>query len=156
MLKRKVCKTPLESSFHNFRLTLGINQNLKQIMNSKLTMVLRILMGLIFVAFGANKFGNFMPAPELNAEAGSLIGAIINSGYMWQAMGVIYIVAGLLLIINKAVPFALLLLAPMVVNIFLFHAVLDPAGLAGPSTLVLILQIALMYAYWDRFKGLLS
>ncbi len=123
-------------------------------MNSKVTMVLRILMGLIFVVFGANKFVGFLPNPELNAEAGSLIGAIINSGFMWELMGVIYIVAGLLLIINKAVPFALVLLAPMVVNIFLFHAVLDPAGLAGPSTLVLILQIALMYAHWDKFKAL--
>lgn len=125
-------------------------------MNSKLTMVLRILMGLIFLVFGANKFGSFLPNPELGEEAGSLIGAIINSGFMWEVMGVIYIVAGLLLIINKAVPFALLLLAPMVVNIFLFHAVLDPAGLAGPSTLVAILQIALMYGYWDKFKGLFS
>ncbi|NER17240.1 DoxX family membrane protein [Spongiivirga citrea] len=125
-------------------------------MNSKLTMVLRILMGLIFVVFGANKFGGFLPNPELGESAGSLIGAIINSGFMWEVMGVIYIIAGLLLIVNKAVPFALVLLAPMVVNIFLFHAVLDPAGLVGPSTLVAILQIALMYAHWDKFKGLFS
>ncbi|MFP2995327.1 DoxX family protein [Spongiivirga sp. MCCC 1A20706] len=125
-------------------------------MNSRLTMALRILMGLIFVVFGANKFGGFLPNPELGAEAGSLIGAIINSGFMWELMGIIYVVAGVLLIINKAVPFALVLLAPMVVNIFLFHAVLDPAGLEGPSSLVLILQIALTYAYWHKFKGLFS
>jgi uncharacterized membrane protein YphA (DoxX/SURF4 family) len=125
-------------------------------MNSKLTTALRIIMGLIFVIFGINKFANFMPAPELTESAGSFIGAIIGTGYMWEVMAVIYIIAGLLLLLNKAVPFALLLLAPMVVNIFLFHAILDPAGLAGPSTLVAILQIALMYAYWDRFKGLFN
>ena len=125
-------------------------------MNSKLTTVLRIIMGLIFVIFGINKFTNFMPAPELTESAGSFIGAIIGTGYMWEVMAVIYLIAGLLLLLNKAVPFALLLLAPMVVNIFLFHAMLDPAGLAGPSTLVAILQIVLMYAYWDRFKGLFN
>lgn len=125
-------------------------------MNSKLTMVLRLLTGLIFVVFGVNKFAGFMPNPELPEAAGSFIGALIGTGYMWQTMGVIYIVAGLLLLINKAVPFALLLLAPMVVNIFLFHAVLAPAGLVGPSGLVVILLILLFYGYWDRFKGLLK
>ncbi len=124
-------------------------------MNSKFTMILRILLGLIFLVFGINKFANFMPAPELSADAGALIGAIAGS-YMWPVLGAIYIVAGLLLILNKAVPFALLLLAPIVVNIFLFHAVLDPKGLLGPSTLVTLLTAILFYKYWDRFKSLLQ
>ena len=53
------------------------------------------------------------------------------SGYVLQIVGFLEIVIGLMLLINKAVPFALLLLAPISVNILLFHLFLDLPGIAG-------------------------
>jgi hypothetical protein len=51
------------------------------------------------------------------------------------------------------VPFALILLAPLAVNMIVFHLKLAPAGI-GPAALVTILGIVLIYANWDKYKAL--
>ncbi|WP_340076365.1 DoxX family membrane protein [Leptobacterium sp. I13] len=122
-------------------------------MSSKITLVLRLLLGLALVVFGANKFANFMPPMELPDAAGSFMGALVATGYMMTLVAIVEILAGLLLLINKAVPFALVILAPISVNIILFHALLDPANI-GPAALVFVLNAYLMLKYWDSYKSL--
>ncbi|PKP13997.1 MAG: DoxX protein [Bacteroidetes bacterium HGW-Bacteroidetes-3] len=122
-------------------------------MNSKLTMVLRIILGLLLVVFGLNKFLGFMPAMELPAPAGNLMGAMMESGYLFKLIGATEIVVGLLLLVKKWVPFALVVLAPISVNIVFFHLFLAPAGIA-PAAVVALLNIVLIYANWDRYKSL--
>ena len=121
-------------------------------MNSKLTMVLRIVLALVLLIFGANKFFNFMPM-ELPAPAGNFFGAMMETGYLITLIGVTEIVVGLLLLLKKWEPFALVVLAPISVNIILFHLFLAPAAI-GPAALVTILNILLIYANWDKFKTL--
>jgi hypothetical protein len=72
---------------------------------------------------------------------------------MFPLMGAIEVIVGLLLILNKWVPFALILLAPLAVNMIVFHLKLAPAGI-GPAALVTILGIVLIYANWDKYKAL--
>ncbi len=120
-------------------------------MNSKLTMVLRILLGLILVVFGANKFFGFMPNMEMPAAAGNLMSAMMESGYMFKLVGVTEIVVGLLLLIKKWVPFALIVLAPISVNMIFFHLFLAPAGIA-PAAIVVIINILLIYDNWNKLK----
>ena len=122
-------------------------------MNSKVTMVLRIILGLILIIFGANKFAGFMPMPELPEAAGNFMTALVVVGYMLPLIGVIELIVGLLLVFNKWVPFVLLLLAPISVNIILFHLALAPAGI-GAGAVVALLNVALIYAYWDKYKPL--
>ncbi|MDY7395782.1 DoxX family membrane protein [Aureibaculum sp. 2210JD6-5] len=123
-------------------------------MNSKVTMVLRILLGLALVIFGANKFYPFMPAPEEMSEgAANFMGALNNTGYMFPLIGAVEVVSGLLLLLKKWVPFALVLLAPVAVNIVLFHVFLEPATIA-PGLVILIINIILIYTYWDKYKTL--
>jgi uncharacterized membrane protein YphA (DoxX/SURF4 family) len=56
------------------------------------------------------------------------------------------VVSGVLLLIGVFVPFALVLLAPVLVNIFFFHIFLNPMGLAiAIFACVLELIIALQY-----------
>ena len=121
-------------------------------MNSKVTMALRIILGLVLIIFGANKFGHFMPSPELTGDAATFMGALGGAGY-FTILGVLEIVIGLLLILNKWVPFALILLAPLVVNFLIFHLQYDTAGM-GPSAVVFLLTIALLYANKEKFKTL--
>jgi len=121
-------------------------------MNSKASMILRIILGIILIVFGANKFGHFMPMPPMEGDAATFMGGLGASGYMFPLLGVLEILIGVLLIIKKAVPFALILLAPLAVNMVLFHAAMAPGG--GPAAIVFILNAALMYFYKDRFKGL--
>lgn len=120
-------------------------------MNSKLTMVLRILLGLILVVFGANKFFGFIPNMEMPAPAGNLMSAMMESGYMFKLVGVTEIVVGLLLLIKKWVPFALIVLAPISVNMVFFHIFLAPAGIA-PAAIVAIINILLIYDNWSKLK----
>jgi len=122
-------------------------------MNSKVTMVLRIILGLILIIFGANKFAGFMPAPELPEAAGNFMGALAKTGYMFPLIGAVEVIVGLLLVLKKWVPFALILLAPVAVNMVLFHLKLAPGGI-GPAAIVTILNVILIYANWDKFKPL--
>jgi len=122
-------------------------------MNSKLILILRIILGLLLVVFGANKFIGFIPDFEFaNPDAGAFFGALANS-YVLKTVGLIEVIVGLLLILGKAAPFALILMAPISVNIILFHGTLDPANI-GPGALVFIINAILIYAYWDSYKAL--
>jgi uncharacterized membrane protein YphA (DoxX/SURF4 family) len=122
-------------------------------MNSKVTMALRLVLGLILIVFGANKFLNFMPMPELSEGAADFMGALGKTGYMFPLIGAIEVIAGLLLIFNKWVPFALVVLAPLAVNMLLFHLKFDLAGIGG-AAVVSLLTVVLIYFNWNRYKSL--
>ncbi len=122
-------------------------------MNTKLILVLRVVLGVLLIVFGSNKFIGFLPDFEfVNPEAEILFSALANS-YILKTVGLIEIIVGLLLVSNKAVPFALVLMAPISVNIILFHATVDPANI-GPGVFVFLVNILLIYAYWNTFKPL--
>lgn len=61
-------------------------------------------------------------------------------------MALIEIIGGALLILGKMIPFALILLAPVIYNIFMIHAVLDPNGL--PVGIILV--VVLGWMAWNR------
>lgn len=121
-------------------------------MNS-IAMIARYLLGLAMLVFGANKFFHFMPNPELPEAAGAFMGALAGSGYIFATLGVVYILAGLLLVVNRAVPFALIMLVPVSFNIVAFHLKFAPEGILF-AAVVAVLNIFLIYTNWDRFKSL--
>jgi putative oxidoreductase len=93
------------------------------------SLIARILLGLMFVVFGLNGFLHFMPTgPMPTGLAGQFTVALIQSHYM-SVVFAIQVVAGILLLLNRYVPLALTLLAPLIVNIFLFHVFMAPSGL---------------------------
>jgi hypothetical protein len=103
----------------------------------------RLALGLVFTVFGLNGFLGFIPTPPHPGDAGAFLGALAATGYMFPLIKLTELVAGLLLLAGRAVPFALTLLAPVVVNIVAFHLVLEPASLGLPIvTLVLGLYLA--------------
>ena len=123
-------------------------------MNSKVFMILRILLGIFVLIFGLNKFSGFMPMLELSAEAGAFFGALTSAKTM-TLVGIVEIVAGLALILNKYGALLTIILMSISINAVLFHAVLDPAGIAGAAVL-LILNIAVLYGYKDKYTNLLA
>jgi len=122
-------------------------------MNSKLTMVFRLLLGLILLVFGLNKFFHFLPMPPMEGAPADFMGALGKTGYMFPLIALTEIVAGALLLLNKWKGLALILTAIISVNIVLFHLALAPAGTAL-AAVVAILNIILMYANWKKFKTL--
>ncbi len=124
-------------------------------MNQKVTLVVRILVGLIMVVFGANKFLNFMPQPtEIPEQMGALMGILMTSPFM-TIIGVLEVLGGLGLILNKFVPLSLTVLIAVLLNAALFHLFFDPANVVG-ALVFLLLCLVLVYGYKDRYKSLLT
>ncbi|MDA9343987.1 DoxX family membrane protein [Algibacter sp.] len=125
-------------------------------MNSKVFMVLRILLGLFVLMFGANKLvpGGFLPMPELSGDAVAYFGALSSSKTL-LLVALVEVVAGLALILNKFGALFTLILMSVSVNAFLFHAVLDPGGIGG-AVVLLLLNIAVLYGYKNKYNDLLS
>jgi putative oxidoreductase len=90
--------------------------------------VARFLLGLVLVVFGLNGFLNFMPMGPVPALAAQFVGALIQSHYMVVVL-VLEIVSGFLLLTNRYALLATALIAPIIVNIVLFHVFMAPAGL---------------------------
>jgi uncharacterized membrane protein YphA (DoxX/SURF4 family) len=120
---------------------------------TKTAIAARILMGVAFLVTGLNGFFHFLPEPELPPAARVFMGGLVASRYMMPLVMATQTVGGALLLTGVAVPLALLLLAPVLVNIVLFHLVLAPAGIV-PGLVLGLCEIVLARAYWPRFRGL--
>jgi hypothetical protein len=90
--------------------------------------IARYLAGVVFLVFGLNGFLNFIPLPPPAGIAGQFMGALYASHYLWVIFA-FQLVAGVLLLANRYVPFALAMLAPVIVNILSFHVLMAPSGL---------------------------
>lgn len=124
-------------------------------MTRLLPTVARALLGLVFFVFGLNGFLNFIPAPPIAGPAGDFIGALAASGYMLPLIKGTEVLAGALLLSGRLVPLALVLLAPIIVNIVAFHLILAPGGY-GMLALIVGLEAYLAWAYRDSFAGVLN
>ena len=122
-------------------------------MKSKISVVLRILLGLLFFATGLNKFFDFIPLPPMNDAGSNFVQALIKTGYMWQLIGFTETVSGILLLVNKWKGLALIFAAIISVNIVLFRIFLDTNGIEL-AVFAAILTIALMYTNWSVFTHL--
>ena len=92
-------------------------------------LIARILLGLVFFVFGLNGFLNFIPmGPLPTGLAGQFVTVLFQSHYVLFVSG-IQLVGGVLLLVNRYVPLALVLLGPVIVNILLFHLLLNRTGL---------------------------
>jgi len=123
-------------------------------MNSKIFMVVRILLGVFVLIFGLNKFLNFMPAGgDMSEEAMTYFGALSSTNTI-QLVAIVEILAGLAFIFNKFGALLAIILMSVSVNAVLFHATLD-LGNIGPALGLLILNIIVLIGYKDRYKDLL-
>ncbi|MHB8383788.1 MAG: hypothetical protein ACYDC3_15775 [Candidatus Binataceae bacterium] len=100
------------------------------------TLIVRILLGLVFTVFGLNGFLHFLPTPPMPDAAVHFFGALFATGYMIPMLFATQMIGGILLLIGIFVPFALVILAPVIANIFFFHLFLAPGGL--PLALVVV------------------
>ena len=118
-------------------------------------LVCRLLLGLMFFVFGLNNIlGFFKMPPPASPDALTWITIMHNSHWM-TFVGAVMTVAGLLLLVNRFVPLALALLAPILVNIALYHVLLWPHG-AAPAILAIVLEVVLLIAYLRNFTPLLA
>ena len=118
-------------------------------------MIARILLGLIFLVFGLNGFFNFLPMPPFPAGPGGTFMGVLISTHYFLVVKAIEVTGGALLLVNRRVPLALTLLGPVIVNIFLFHALMERSGL--PMAMIIVaLWGVLFWANKPAFAGILG
>lgn len=118
-------------------------------------LIARNLLGLMFVIFGLNGFLHFIPQPPPPAGlAGQFLGALGASNYMTPVF-LLQLIGGALLLANRFVPIALVLLGPVIVNILLYHALMAPAGLA-PGLVALLLWLMVFWGVRAAFAGVFA
>ena len=118
-----------------------------------LTLIARLLLGLLFLVFGLNAFLSFLNmGPMPTGLAGQFIGALFQSHYLW-VVAALQIIGGVLLLVGRYVPLALVLLGPVIVNILLYHLLFGVPGIL-PGIVAAILWLIVFYAYRQYFSGL--
>lgn len=117
--------------------------------------IITAIFGLFWLVFGLNNFFHFFPIPEPSEAGKEFMNALENTGY---ALPVVYgtqVLAGILLLLRRFVPLALLLLAPVVANILLYDLFLNPSGLIIGG-IITALYAALLFKHKGRFMPLLK
>src|SRR5437867_2480799 len=97
-------------------------------MESMPTKIIRVLLGLLLLFAGLNKFFGFAPNPPHNEAATAFMGALMATGYMMRVIATVEITCGAAFVAGRFVALAAVVLAPVALNIVLFHAMLDPSG----------------------------
>ena len=115
-------------------------------------LIARILLGLVFVVFGLNGFLNFMKGPLPSGVAGQFLGALMQSHFV-LVISAVELAGGALLLANRYVPLALVLLGPVIVNIFFYHLLMDRSGLII-AIVVIILWGLIALRHRQYFSGL--
>ncbi|MBW1830322.1 MAG: DoxX family membrane protein [Deltaproteobacteria bacterium] len=117
----------------------------------------RVLLGLIFTVFGLHGFFHFsfIPMPEMSEAGGTFMGALMGTGYFMMVVKAVEVLAGVMILTGRFLPLGLILLAPVTVNILLFHIFLDPAGM-GMAIFIIAMQLFLAWSYRDSYSGVLQ
>ncbi|WP_353088965.1 DoxX protein [Flavobacterium sp.] len=124
-------------------------------MNSMFTKIVRIMLGLVLVVFGLNKVlpSPIIPLPQLPDNASSFMTSLAATGYVLKVLGILEVFIGALLLTRKWVAFALIMLAPISINIVLFHLFLDASGMLV-ALVIAVLNSILIYKHWSQYRSL--
>lgn len=116
-------------------------------------LIARILLGLLFTVFGLNGFLHFLKMPPPTGQlAGQYMGALFLSHYL-AVVFLVELIGGVLLLANRYVPLALVLLGPVIVNIVLFHSTMAPEGLPM-ALLATVLWLVVFAGVRRAFAGI--
>jgi uncharacterized membrane protein YphA (DoxX/SURF4 family) len=114
----------------------------------------RILLGVMFTVFGLNGFLHFIPnPPSVPAIAMTFLGAMVQSNFACFVFGV-QLLAGVLVLLNRFVPLALVMLAAVLANVIAFHVTMWPASLIPMPIIATALWFATAWPLRDRLVPL--
>ena len=119
-----------------------------------LVTIARYLLALIFIVFGLNGFLHFIPQPPPSSDmAQQYFTVMFTSHYLMFVFG-LQLIAGALFLFRRTVPLALTIAGPLIVNILLFHALMDPGGIV-PGLVVSALWFVVFWQFRAAFYGIL-
>lgn len=99
-------------------------------MKAKLPLIARLLLGFVMFASGLAGLLNLIPPPaDLPENMKTFMAGMMATTYFFPLVKLTEVVCGLLLMTGFFVPLALVILAPVMLNIILVHGFMDPKGL---------------------------
>jgi len=125
-------------------------------MKNKITLVLSVIFGLMFINAGLNKFFNYMPMPEnIPQKMMKAMTAMNEIGWLMPLVGFAEVLGGLLIIFPKTRALGALIIFPVMVGIVLTNTITDTSGL--PLTLVfLLILLWIMYESRHKYRPILA
>jgi len=94
-----------------------------------LTIISRVLLGALFVFSGLNGFFHFVPTPVMIGKEQEFMLGLMAAGYFFPLLMGTQVFCGVLLLTGFFIPLAVIILAPIILNIFLYHLFISPKGL---------------------------
>ncbi|UYL10264.1 acyltransferase [Bdellovibrio sp. SKB1291214] len=132
-------------------------------MKAKTPVIVRVLFGLIFFASGIAGLlqqMQLMPPPPMDGMSPAMLTyfqGLVASVYFMPFLKIVETVFGLLIIMGWFVPLSLVILAPVVLNIFLVHAFLAPSGLPVAVILgLMMIYLSFFSPYSPKIKALFT
>jgi putative oxidoreductase len=114
-------------------------------MKHRIYTVIRYIYGVAMIFFGTSNLFQLLPQHQFPEEAGKLMLAFIDSGYILQLVGLTQLLLGISLLLNRFIPLALLLFAPIAVNVLMFHLFLDVSGILMAMPVIGITAFLFIY-----------
>lgn len=113
-------------------------------MKTKINTTIRILLGIGLLAFGLDKFFEFIPHNHVMDEdlVAAFTGLMANK-FILPTVGVVEAISGILLLSRKYSILGLLLMIPVSYGIIAFHLAVDLEGII-PGLIVMIMHIYLL------------
>ena len=115
--------------------------------------IARYLLALVFIVFGLNGFLQFIPQPPPKSELAQQYFTVMFTSHYLVFVFALQLIAGVLFIFRRTVPLALTLIGPVIVNILLFHALMDPSGIV-PGLVVTALWFVVYWQFRSAFYGI--
>ncbi len=117
--------------------------------------IVRTLMGLLFLFASITFLFNLFPIPPMTGTVKTFNEGLMSVGYFFPLLKITELLCGLAFVVGRFVPLAAVVIAPIIVHIFMFHAFIDQTGLPVGIFLVLA-NIFIAYYYRDAYAGLLK
>jgi putative oxidoreductase len=115
--------------------------------------IVRTLMGLLFIFSSVTYLTGLIQPPPMEGPIKEFNDGLAASGYFMPLLKITELICGILLLSGRFVPLALVILAPIVVNIFFVHLTIAREGLPI-AVIVVAMELFLAYYYRDAFAPL--
>jgi putative oxidoreductase len=117
------------------------------------TIIVRVLLGALFIYAAANFFLKLAPEPETTGAFKAFQVGIVASTYLMPLAKMLELLCGISFVVGKYVTLANIIIFPVTLNILLINIYLAPENL--PIALFIFLgNIFLIFSHWENYKGL--
>lgn len=119
--------------------------------------IIRVLLGGMYIFASVPVLFNIQMGemPKMTADQTTFMTGIMVTKYLFPLIKVTELIAGLMLLIGRTAPLAAIIIFPVTLNIFLYHAFLGPKDLPVVATM-LIFNLFLFYAYRQKYLPIIS